>query len=53
MYYTHNGSDIICDIRTLKKDGYSKPGSLRGVIIEVMIYNTSHTRIKHTKCSES
>jgi hypothetical protein len=34
-------------------DGRSKLGSLRGVITEVMTHNTSHTIIKHMKCSES
>jgi hypothetical protein len=42
-----------CDIPPLSKDDQSKPGSLRGVITEVMTHNTIHTRIKHMKCSES
>jgi hypothetical protein len=42
-----------CDIPPLNKDAQSQPGSLRGAITEVMTHNTSHTRIKHIKCSES
>jgi hypothetical protein len=42
-----------CDACTLKKDGSSKSGSLWGTITEVMTYNTSHTRIRQVKCSES
>jgi hypothetical protein len=52
MYYTHNDSDTICDIPPLNKDGQSQSESLRGVITEVMMHNTSCTRIKHMKCSE-
>jgi hypothetical protein len=43
----------MCDVPTLKKDGWSKPELLWGVITEVMTHNTSHIRIKHMKCSES
>jgi hypothetical protein len=53
MYYTHNGSDTICDVPPLSKDGQSYLGLLWGVITEVMTHNTSHTRMKHMKCSES
>jgi hypothetical protein len=53
MYYTNNGSDTICDVPPLSKDGQSKSGSLRGVITEVMMRNTSHTRIRHMKFSQS
>jgi hypothetical protein len=41
------------DVPTLKKDSSSLSESLQGAIIEVMTHNTSHTRIKHMKCSES
>jgi hypothetical protein len=44
---------VLCDIPPLSKDGPSYPRSLRGPITEVMIHNTSHTRIKHMKCYES
>jgi hypothetical protein len=53
MYYTRNGSDTICDVPPLSKDGQFKPGSLRGVITEVMMHNTLHTRIRHMKCFQS
>jgi hypothetical protein len=33
-----------CDVPALKKDGWSKSGSLRGTITEVMMHNTSHMR---------
>jgi hypothetical protein len=42
-----------CDVPPISKDGKSKPGSLRGIITEVITHNTSHTRIKHMKYSES
>jgi hypothetical protein len=42
-----------CGIPPLSKDGQFYPGSLRGAITEVMSHNTSHTRFKHMKCSES
>jgi hypothetical protein len=45
--------DINCDVPPLSKDGQSKPGLLWGAITEVMTHNTSHTRIKYMKCSES
>jgi hypothetical protein len=47
IYYTRNGSDTICDVPPLSKDGSSSLGSLQGVITKVMMHNTSHTRIKH------
>jgi hypothetical protein len=53
MYYTHNGSDTICDVPPLSEDGQSKPRSLWAVITEVMTHNTSHTRRLQMKCSES
>jgi hypothetical protein len=46
-------STAACDIPPLSKDGQSSPGSLRGVIIEVMTHNTSHTWFKYIKCSKS
>jgi hypothetical protein len=42
-----SGQGRDCDVPPLSKDGKSKIGLLRGVIIEVMMHNTSHTRIKH------
>jgi hypothetical protein len=53
MYYTRNDSDTSYDVPPLNNDGRSKPGSLRGVITEVMMYNTSHIRIKYMKYSKS
>jgi hypothetical protein len=41
--------DINCDVPSLSKDNQSQPGSLRGVITDVITHNTSHTRIKHMK----
>jgi hypothetical protein len=41
------------DVPPLNKDGQSQPELLWGAITEVMTHNTSHTRIKHMKCSES
>jgi hypothetical protein len=49
----HGIIDLLRDVPPLRKDGQSKPGSLRGVITEVMTHNISHTRIKYMKCSES
>jgi hypothetical protein len=43
----------LCDVPPSSNDGQSKLGSLRDVIIEVMMHNTSHTRIRPIKCSES
>jgi hypothetical protein len=42
-----------CDVSPLNKDDRSKLGLLRGAITEVMTHNTSHTRFKYIKCSES
>jgi hypothetical protein len=41
------------DVPPLRKDGQSYPGSLQGTNTEVITHNTSHTRIKQMKCSES
>jgi hypothetical protein len=41
------------DVPPLSKDGYSETGSLQSVITKIMTHNTSHTKIKHMKCSES
>jgi hypothetical protein len=45
MYYTRNDSYTNCDVPPLSKDR-------DGAITEVMTYNISHTRIKHSKCSK-
>jgi hypothetical protein len=52
MYYTHNGSDIICDVPPLRKGWSVVTRIITGVITEVMTHNTSHTRIKYMKCSK-
>jgi hypothetical protein len=41
---TSESGTLNCDVPVLKNEGYSQSGSLRDTIIEVMTYNTSHTR---------
>jgi hypothetical protein len=41
------------DVPPLCKDSQFSPGSLQGATTKVMTRNTSHTRIKHMKCSKS
>jgi hypothetical protein len=50
---SHDGGSMWCDVPPLSKDGQSQQGLLWGIITEVMTHNTSRTRIKHMKCSES
>jgi hypothetical protein len=45
----HTINLMLCDILPLKRMVSLNQDSLRGAITEVMIHNTSHTRIKHMK----